>query len=125
MHDFHVAEQQQIEHPSMKEGLWVLAGLLVFIVLEKIFTSAAGNVDFQKAMSDLTAKQENIYVVNNNIKELVSGYATGNCTKLQASDTHEKKSLLAPVKSASKKVCSLSFMSCRYSGILGRVIHIC
>jgi hypothetical protein len=96
----------------MNKGLWVLAGLLIFIILEKVFTSMPGNMDIQKITSDLNVKQENMYVVNNNVKELVNGYANGHCTNLKTSSTHEKESLLTPVKSTSIKVNNLSIRLC-------------
>jgi hypothetical protein len=99
----------------MNKGLWVLAGLLIFIVLEKVFTSVPGNMDIQKTISDLNIRQENGYVLNNNVKELVNGYANGHCASVKTtSNTHEKRSLITPVKLTSKKVntsipvCSLS-----------------
>jgi hypothetical protein len=102
--NLHVADPL-IGHPSMNKGLWVLAGLLIFIVLEKVFTSVPGNMDIQKTTSDLNVKQENRYILNNNVKELVSGYANGHCDNVKkASSTHEKLSFITPVKSTSKKV---------------------
>lgn len=104
-------EQQQtlvdplISHPSMNKGLWVLAGLLIFIVLEKVFTSVPGNVDIQKAITDINIRQENGYILNNNVKELVNGYANGHCASVRTtSNTHEKMSLITPLKSTSRKV---------------------
>jgi hypothetical protein len=99
----------------MNKGLWVLAGLLIFIVLEKVFTSVPGNMDIQKTISDVNVRQENRYVLNNNVKELVNGYANGHCASVKTtSNTREKRSPITPVKSTSKKVntsicgCSLS-----------------
>ena len=89
----------------MNKGLWVLAGLLVFIILEKIFTSMQGNVDIQKTSSNLNVKQEKKYILNNNVKGLVSGYANGQCANIRTtSNTCDKKSPIAPKKSATKKV---------------------
>ena len=90
----------------MNKGLWVLAGLLVFIVLEKFFTSIAGNVDIQNTSSNLNVKQEKKYMLNNNVKGHVSGYANGHCANKR---THNKKSSIGSKKSASKKVhrCSV------------------
>jgi hypothetical protein len=89
----------------MNKGLWVLAGLLVFIILEKIFTSLPGTVDIQNTSSNLNAKQEKKYILNNNVKGLASGYANGQCTNIMtASNTRDKKSPIGPKKCATKKV---------------------
>lgn len=85
----------------MNKGLWVLAGLLVFIILEKIFTSLPGNMDIQNTSSNLNVKQEKKYVLNNNVK----GYANGQFTNVRtASNTRDKKSPISPKKCATKKV---------------------
>lgn len=101
----------------MNKGLWVLAGLLIFVVLEKVFTCVPGNVDNQMTTVNMNVKQEDLYVTNNNVKELVSGYANGHCTNfMTSSNTHEKKSHLTPVRSTPKKVYSLSIrLHCRQS----------
>jgi len=94
-----------VGQPSMNKGLWVLAGLLMFIILEKIFTSLQGNMDIQNTSSNLNVKQEKKYILNNNIKGLVSGYANGQCANVRtASNTPDKKSPIGPKKCASKKV---------------------
>lgn len=90
-----------VGQPSMNKGLWVLAGLLVFIILEKIFTSLPGNMDIQNTSSNLNVKQEKKYVLNNNVK----GYANGQFTNVRtASNTRDKKSPISPKKCATKKV---------------------
>ena len=89
----------------MKKGLWVLAGLLIFIVLEKIFTSMPGNVDTENTSSNLNVKQEKKYILNNNVKEIANGYANGNCANVRTTpNTHDEKTLIAPDKCAPKKV---------------------
>lgn len=99
----------------MNKGLWVLAGLLIFIVLEKVFTSVPGNVDIQKTISDINVRQENGYVLNNNVKELVNGYANGHCASVRTtSNTHEKMSLITPLKSTSRKVNTSLSIRLRY-----------
>jgi hypothetical protein len=116
----------------MNKGLWVLAGLLIFIVLEKVFTSVPGNMDIQNTISDLNVKQENQYILNNNVKDLVNGYANGHCASVKAtSNIHEKGLLITPIKSTSKKVstsipvCSLSIrLHYRQSRIMYVAIHI-
>lgn len=90
-----------VGQPSVNKGLWVLAGLLVFIVLEKFFTSIAGNMDIQNTSSNLNVKQEKKYMLNNNVKGHVSGYTNGHCANKR---THNKKSSVGSKKSASKKV---------------------
>jgi len=97
----HSVADPLVGQPSKNKGLWVLAGLLVFIILEKIFTSMPGNVDIQNTSSNLNVKQEKKYILNNNVK----GYANGQCTNVRAvSDTHDKKSPTGPKKCATKKV---------------------
>ncbi|PSN30107.1 Zinc transporter ZIP13 [Blattella germanica] len=60
----------------MNKGLWVLAGLLVFIILEKIFTSLpGGNIEIPK--TEVHTKQSNGYILNNNVKGVSNGYANG------------------------------------------------
>ncbi|GFG35943.1 hypothetical protein Cfor_02914 [Coptotermes formosanus] len=94
-----------VGQPSMNKGLWVLAGLLVFIVLEKVFTSMPGNVDIQNTSSNVNVKQEKKYILNNNVNGHVSGYANGHCANRRAtSNTHDKKSSIGPNKCAPKKV---------------------
>jgi hypothetical protein len=91
----------------MNKGLWVLAGLLIFIVLEKVFTSVPGNMDIQKTISDINTRQENGYILNNNVKELVSGYSNGHCASVKTtSSAHEKRPLITPVSSTPRKVNS-------------------
>jgi hypothetical protein len=94
-----------IAHPPMNKGLWVLAGLLIFIVLEKVFTSVPANKDIQKTISDINVRQEDGCILNNNVQELVNGYANGHCESVKTtSSTHEKRPLITPVNLASKKV---------------------
>ncbi|KDR22377.1 hypothetical protein L798_01091 [Zootermopsis nevadensis] len=93
-----------IGHPALNKGLWVLAGLLIFIVLEKVFTSIPGKIDVQKTASDVNVKQENVYVLNNNIKELVNRHENDHHTNLKRSNAHEQKALLNPIKSTTIKV---------------------
>jgi hypothetical protein len=101
----HSVADPLVGQPSMNKGLWVLAGLLVFIILEKLFTSMPGNMDIQNTNSNLNVKQEKKYILNNNVKGLVSGYANGQCTSTRtASNTHDKKSPIGPKKCATKKV---------------------
>jgi hypothetical protein len=101
----HSVADTLVGQPSMNKGLWVLAGLLVFIILEKIFTSMPGNLDIQNTSSNLNVKEEKKYVLNNNVKGLVSGYANGQCTNIRtASNTRDKKSPIGPKKCATKKV---------------------
>lgn len=101
----HSVADPLVGQPSVNKGLWVLAGLLVFIILEKIFTSLPGNVDIQNTSSNLNVKQEKKYILNNNVKGLVSGYANGQYTNIRtASITRDKKSPTGPKKSATKKV---------------------
>jgi hypothetical protein len=84
-----------VGQPSMNKGLWVLAGLLVFIVLEKIFSSLLGNVDIQSTSSNLNVEQEKKYILNNNVKGHVSGYANGHCANQKAaSNTGDNKSAI-------------------------------
>lgn len=97
-----------IGHPALNKGLWVLAGLLIFIVLEKVFTSIPGKIDVQKTASDVNVKQENVYVLNNNIKELVNRHENDHHTNLKRSNAHEQKALLNPIKSTTIKVNSFS-----------------
>jgi hypothetical protein len=102
---FHAVADPLVGQPSMNKGLWVLAGLLVFIVLEKVFTSMPGNVDIQNTSSNVNVKQEKKYILNNNVNGHVSGYANGHCANRRAtSNTHDKKSSIGPNKCAPKKV---------------------
>ncbi|KAJ9597937.1 hypothetical protein L9F63_011224, partial [Diploptera punctata] len=64
-------------HPSMNKGLWVLAGLLIFIILEKVFSSIPENVDIQIPKTEINTKSSNGYIHNNNVKEACNGYANG------------------------------------------------
>ncbi|KAJ4432138.1 hypothetical protein ANN_20754 [Periplaneta americana] len=89
-------------HPSMNKGLWVLAGLLIFIILEKVFTSMPGSKEFDKTNADLHAKQDDGYSLNNNVKGLANGYANGHCKMEEETDM--KKSLTSPITSTSIKV---------------------
>jgi hypothetical protein len=99
----------------MNKGLWVLAGLLIFIVLEKVFASLPGNVDIQKTILDINVRQENGFVLNNNVKELVNGYANGHCASVKTtSNTREKMSLITPLKSTSRKVNTSLSIRLRY-----------
>jgi len=101
----HSVADQVAGQPSMNKGLWVLAGLLVFIILEKVFTSLPGNMGIPNTSSNLDFKQEKKYILNNNVKGLVSGYTNGQCTNIRtASITHDKKSPTGPKKGATKKV---------------------
>jgi hypothetical protein len=89
----------------MNKGLWVLAGLLIFIVLEKVFTSVPGSKDIQKTISDINVRQENGYILNNNVQELGNGYVNGHSASTKTiSRAHEKRPLITPVNSPSKKV---------------------
>jgi hypothetical protein len=108
---FHSVADPLVGQPSMNKGLWVLAGLLVFIVLEKIFSSMPGNVDIQNTSSNLNVKQEKKYILNNNVKGHVSGYANGHCANQRtASNTRDNKSPIGPKKCASKKVHICNFV---------------
>lgn len=88
-------------HPSMNKGLWVLAGLLIFIILEKVFTSIPVNKEFDKTNAGLHAKQDNSCTLNNNVKGLTNGYANGHC---KAAETDVTKYLTSPITSTSIKV---------------------
>ena len=101
----HFVADPLVGQPSMNKGLWVLAGLLVFIVLEKIFTSLPGNMDVQNTTSNVNVEQEKKYILNNNVKGLVSGYANGHCANIRtALNTHDNKSPIGPKKCTTKKV---------------------
>ena len=99
-------------HPSMNKGLWVLAGLLVFIVLEKVFsslpdsvdTSLPDSVDMEIPKTEVSTKQSNGYILNNNVKEVCNGYSNGHVPTLKAEQKHTADKI-SPVKPTSIKVC--------------------
>jgi hypothetical protein len=62
-------------------------------------------MDIQNTSSNLNVKQEKKYILNNNVKGVVSGYANGQCANVRtASNTPDKKSPIGPKKCESIKV---------------------
>ncbi|XP_067007722.2 zinc transporter ZIP13 homolog [Anabrus simplex] len=88
-------------HPPMTKGIWILAGLLIFIVLEKMFAFMQEDLDnsfdvpeFKPVQSSCSGpathstKLPNGYIEahNNNVKKIINGhplkpviYANGHC----------------------------------------------
>lgn len=99
----HIEIDPETGHPSMSKGLWVLAGLLVFIILEKVFSSFPDEVDMEIPKTEVSTKQSNGYILNNNVKEACNGYANGHvpAMKTKQSPLEDK---IYPVKPSSIKV---------------------
>lgn len=71
-------------------GLWVLAGLLVFIIAEKAFSFPSEELDAKEPDGKIPIKQEE--VLNNNVVEFSSNKAA-NLKFLNGSPYHQVSSL--------------------------------